>query len=69
MLSKIGSKDKINEYIEKSKDRNDPFRLMGFGHRVYKNYDPRAAVMKKTAHEVLEELNIKNDPLLEIALE
>ena len=69
MLSKIGSKDKINEYIEKSKDKNDPFRLMGFGHRVYKNYDPRAAVMKKTAHEVLEELNIKNDPLLEIALE
>ncbi|PPR41573.1 MAG: Citrate synthase [Alphaproteobacteria bacterium MarineAlpha5_Bin12] len=69
MLSKIGSKDKINEFIEKSKDKNDPFRLMGFGHRVYKNYDPRAAVMKKTAHEVLEELNIKNDPLLEIALE
>jgi len=69
MLSEIGTKDKINEYIEKSKDKNDPFRLMGFGHRVYKNYDPRATVMKNTAHEVLKELNIKNDPLLEIALE
>ena len=69
MLSEIKSKDRIGEYISKSKDKNDPFRLMGFGHRVYKSYDPRAVVMKNTAYEVLEELNIKNDPLLEIALE
>ena len=69
MLSEIKSKDRIGEYISRSKDKNDPFRLMGFGHRVYKSYDPRAVVMKNTAYEVLEELNIKNDPLLEIALE
>jgi len=69
MLSEIKSKDRIGEYISKSKDKNDTFRLMGFGHRVYKSYDPRAVVMKNTAYEVLEELNIKNDPLLEIALE
>ena len=69
MLTEIGTKNKIAEYIEKSKDKNDSFRLMGFGHRVYKNYDPRATVMKNTAHEVLEELNIKDNPLLDIALE
>jgi len=69
MLQEIGNIDKIPEYINKAKDKDDPFRLMGFGHRVYKNYDPRAGVMKKTAHEVLEELNIKDDPLLKIALE
>ena len=69
MLTEINSKDRINEYISKSKDKNDHFRLMGFGHRVYKNYDPRALVMKDIAHEVLDELNIKNDSLLDIALE
>ena len=69
MLTEINSKDRISEYILKSKDKDDPFRLMGFGHRVYKNYDPRASVMKNTAHEVLNELGIKNDPLLDIALE
>lgn len=68
MLEEIGSVDKIPEYIEKAKDKNDPFRLMGFGHRVYKNYDPRAKVMRETCHEVLNELSI-DDPLLDIAME
>ncbi|MDJ0929674.1 citrate synthase [Breoghania sp.] len=69
MLSEIGSVDKIPEYIARAKDKNDPFRLMGFGHRVYKNYDPRARIMQKTCHEVLAELGIKDDPLLDVALE
>ena len=69
MLEEIGDVKNIPEYITKAKDKNDPFRLMGFGHRVYKNYDPRAAVMKKSAYEVLEELNKEDDPLLKIALE
>ncbi|MBT4205418.1 MAG: citrate (Si)-synthase [Proteobacteria bacterium] len=69
MLAEIGSVDKIPEYIKKAKDKNDPFRLMGFGHRVYKNYDPRARVMQETCHEVLTELGIKDDPLLDVAME
>ena len=69
MLEEINTIDNIPKFIEKSKDKNDTFRLMGFGHRVYKNYDQRAEVMKKTTHEVLTELNIKDDPLLKIALE
>ena len=69
MLQEIGSKDRIPEFIAKAKDKNDPFRLMGFGHRVYKNYDPRAAVLKSSCHEVLEELGVKDDPLLDIAIE
>lgn len=69
MLSEIKHKDRIGEYIAKAKDKNDPFRLMGFGHRVYKNYDPRATVMRQTCHEVLEKLGIKDDPLLDLALE
>jgi len=69
MLAEIGSVDKIPEYIKKAKDKNDPFRLMGFGHRVYKNYDPRARVMQETCHEVLAELGIKDDPLLDVAME
>jgi citrate synthase len=69
MLMEIGSKDKIPEIIRRAKDKNDNFRLMGFGHRVYKNYDPRAKVMKKTCDEVLGELGIRNDPLLDIAME
>ena len=69
MLSEIGSTNRISEYINKAKDKEDPYRLMGFGHRVYKSYDPRAEVMKKAANDVLNELNIKNDPLLEIAKE
>jgi citrate synthase len=69
MLSEIGSVDRIPEYIARAKDRDDPFRLMGFGHRVYKNYDPRARVMQTTCHEVLNELGVKNDPLLQVAME
>ncbi|MBB4076771.1 citrate synthase [Bartonella fuyuanensis] len=69
MLQEIGSIKRIPEFIARAKDKNDPFRLMGFGHRVYKNYDPRAKIMQKTCHEVLKELNIKNDPLLDIAME
>ncbi len=69
MLSEIGSKDRIPEFVLKAKDKNDPFRLMGFGHRVYKNYDPRATIMAQTCREVLDELDIKDEPLLEIAME
>ncbi len=69
MLAEIGSVDRIPKFIERAKDKNDPFRLMGFGHRVYKNYDPRARVMHKTCHEVLGELGIKDDPLLDVAME
>ena len=69
MLSEIGSKNKIMEYVNKAKDKDDPFRLFGFGHRVYKNYDPRASVMRKTCHEVLDLLGVKNEPLLDIAME
>lgn len=68
MLSEIGSVDNIPEYINKAKDKNDPFRLMGFGHRVYKNFDPRAKVLQQAAHDVLEELGV-NDPLLDVAKE
>ena len=69
MLSEIGSVDRIPEYVRKAKDKNDPFRLMGFGHRVYKNYDPRAKVMRDTCHSVLDELGVRNDPLLAVAME
>ncbi len=69
MLDEIGTADKIPEFIEKAKDKNDPFRLMGFGHRVYKNYDPRATVMKQTCDEVLAELGLENDPQLKMAME
>jgi len=69
MLTEIGHVDRIPEYIKRSKDKNDPFRLMGFGHRVYKNYDPRAKIMQQTCHEVLGELGIKDDPLLDVAVE
>ena len=69
MLSEIGDVSSIGEYVNKAKDKNDPFRLFGFGHRVYKNYDPRAAVMRTSCHEVLDLLGIKDDPLLEIAIE
>ncbi len=68
MLEEIGSVDRIPEFIDRAKDKNDPFRLMGFGHRVYKNFDPRAKVMRETCHEVLQELNIQ-DPLLDVAME
>ena len=69
MLEEIGDVSNIQKFIDKAKDKNDSFRLMGFGHRVYKNYDPRATVMKESAHEVLEELNMQDDPLLKIAIE
>ena len=69
MLSEIGSVKNIPEYVKRAKDKKDPFRLMGFGHRVYKNYDPRARIMQKTCHEVLNELGKTNDPLLEVAIE
>lgn len=67
MLAEIGDVSRIDEFVAKAKDKNDPFRLMGFGHRVYKNFDPRAKVMKQTADEVLSELGLTNDPLLAIA--
>ena len=67
MLEEIGSVDRIDEFVARAKDKDDPFRLMGFGHRVYKNFDPRAKVMKKTCDEVLTELGLENDPLLAIA--
>ncbi|MBI4966576.1 MAG: citrate (Si)-synthase [Rhodospirillales bacterium] len=69
MLQQIGSKDRIPEYIKRAKDKNDTFRLMGFGHRVYKNYDPRAKIMQRTCNEVLDELGMRNDPLLQLAME
>jgi len=69
MLEEIGTVDRIPEFIARAKDKDDPFRLMGFGHRVYKNYDPRAKVMQQTAHEVLDELGIEGDPLLDVARE
>jgi citrate synthase len=68
MLAEIGHKDRIPEFVKRAKDKDDPFRLMGFGHRVYKNFDPRARVMRQTCHEVLGELGIHDD-LLELAME
>ena len=69
MLEEIGSVDRIPEYVAKAKDKDDPFRLMGFGHRVYKNYDPRAKVMQQTCHEVLDLMGVKDEPLLQVAME
>ncbi|MAM76703.1 citrate synthase [uncultured Tistrella sp.] len=68
MLEEIGSADRIGEFVKRAKDKDDPFRLMGFGHRVYKNFDPRATIMRQTCHEVLGELGIKDEPLLDIAM-
>ena len=68
MLNEIGHKDNIAEYVAKARDRDDPFRLFGFGHRVYKNFDPRAKVLRETCHQVLDDLGIE-DPLLELAME
>ena len=67
MLNEIGDESRIDEYIIKAKDKDDPFRLMGFGHRVYKNYDPRATVIRGICAEVLDELGVDNDPLFKIA--
>jgi citrate synthase len=69
MLQEIGTIERIPLFINKAKDKDDPFRLMGFGHRVYKNYDPRATVLKESCKEVLEAMHIKKDPLLDIAME
>ena len=69
MLQEIGTVDRIPEFVKKAKDKSSGFRLMGFGHRVYKNYDPRAKVMQKTCHEVLDALGHRDDPLLKVALE
>jgi citrate synthase len=69
MLEEIGTKDRIPEFIKRAKDKDDPFRLMGFGHRVYKNYDPRAAILRKSTHEVLEEVGVEDEPLLDLAVE
>ncbi len=69
MLGEIGTLERIPEFIARAKDKNDPFRLMGFGHRVYKNHDPRARVLRESCHEVLTELGMRDEPLLKIALE
>ena len=69
MLNEIGTVDHIPEFIKRAKDPDDHFRLMGFGHRVYKNYDPRAKVMRESAHEVLEALDHKDSPLFKVAME
>jgi citrate synthase len=69
VLSEIGTPDNVASAVKRAKDKNDPFRLMGFGHRVYKNYDPRARVMRDTCHEVLDKMGIKNEPLLQIAMD
>ncbi|HET7674470.1 MAG TPA: citrate synthase [Gammaproteobacteria bacterium] len=68
MLNQIGDKKNIDKFIARAKDKDDPFRLMGFGHRVYKNFDPRATVIKEMCHRVLDRLGKKDDPLLELAL-
>jgi citrate synthase len=69
MLMQIGDKKRVPEFIERAKNKNDNFRLMGFGHRVYKNYDPRAAVLRKSCHAVLDELGVRDEPLLDLAME
>ncbi|MES2206450.1 MAG: citrate synthase [Pseudomonadota bacterium] len=68
MLYEIGDISRIGEYIKRAKDKNDSFKLMGFGHRVYKNHDPRAKLMRETCHEVLNELGLQDDPLFKLAL-
>jgi citrate synthase len=69
MLMEIGNVDNIPKFVEQVKDKNSGVRLMGFGHRVYKNYDPRAKVMQQACHEVLAEVGVKDDPLLKVAIE
>jgi citrate synthase len=69
MLTQIGSPDHIGEFIKQVKDKNSGVKLMGFGHRVYKNYDPRAAIMRETCYEVLQELGLENDPLFKLSMQ
>jgi len=68
MLEEIGDVSQIDKYLAKAKDKDDPFRLMGFGHRVYKNYDPRAKIIRQVCYDVLEKLGVGNDPMLELAM-
>jgi citrate synthase len=68
MLAEIGDEKNIDKFIKRAKDKDDPFRIMGFGHRVYKNYDPRAKLMRETCHEVLSELGLHDDPLFKLAM-
>jgi citrate synthase len=68
MLDEIGDVNRIDEFIKRAKDKNDSFRLMGFGHRVYRNMDPRAAIMRETCHEVLNELGLNDDPMFKLAM-
>ena len=68
MLAEIGEVKNITKYIAKAKDKDDPFRLMGFGHRVYKNYDPRAKIIRKMCYEVLEKFGTSHDPMFELAM-
>jgi len=69
MLKEIGDASQINKYVAKAKDKNDPFRLMGFGHRVYKNFDPRATIIRDMAHKVLAKLGRNDTPMFELARE
>jgi citrate synthase len=69
MLEQIGDRNRIGEYVKRAKDKDDPFRLMGFGHRVYRNYDPRARIMREACYEVLDELGMRDEPLLDLAME
>ncbi|MFB0968078.1 MAG: citrate/2-methylcitrate synthase, partial [Pseudomonadales bacterium] len=67
MLNEIGDESRVEEFVNKAKDKNDPFKLMGFGHRVYKNFDPRATVMQDSCHAVLAEQGVEDEPLLKVA--
>lgn len=69
MLHEIGDKSRVGEFIKRAKDKDDPFRLMGFGHRVYRNYDPRARIMRQSCYEVLDALGVRDEPLLDLAME
>ena len=69
MLEEIGDVSRIGEFIKRAKDKSDPFRLMGFGHRIYRNMDPRASIMRETCHQVLDELGLHDDPMFKLALE
>ena len=69
MLEEIGDVSQIGKYVEKAKDKNDPFRLMGFGHRVYKNFDPRATIIREMCHKLLQQLDRKDTPLFDLAQE
>jgi citrate synthase len=69
MLMQVGTKDRVPEFVKRARDPKDSFKLMGFGHRVYKNYDPRAAVLRRSCHEVLDELGVRDEPLLDLAME